>query len=78
MRRLFGDDFFMFQQDGTPARQHATLSLSWKEREMRETRRRLSACVSQNSKPKNRLYMQPKTGYSVLKKTPGYPVFRFR
>jgi len=36
----------MFQQDGTSAHQHATSSLSWSETEMRETRRRLSACVS--------------------------------
>jgi len=35
----------MFQQDGTPAHQHATPSLSWSETEMRETRRRLGACV---------------------------------
>jgi len=39
------ETIFMFQQDGTPAHQHATLSLSWSEREIRETRRRLSACV---------------------------------
>jgi len=37
--------FFMFQQNGTSAHQHATPSLSWSEREMRETRRRLGACV---------------------------------
>ena len=43
MRRLSGDDFFMFQQDGTSAHQHATPSLL--EREMRETRRRPGACV---------------------------------
>jgi len=43
MRRLSGDDFFMFQQDGTSAHQHATPSFSWSEREMRETRRRLGA-----------------------------------
>jgi len=35
----------MFQQDGTSAHQHATPSLSWSEREMRETRHRLGACV---------------------------------
>ena len=45
MRRLSWDDFLMFQQDGTPAHQHATPSLSWSEREMREMRRRLGACV---------------------------------
>jgi len=45
MRRLSGDDFFMFQQDGTSAHQHATPSLSWSEKAMRETRRRLGACV---------------------------------
>ena len=45
MRRLSGDDFLMFQQDGTPAHQHATPSFSWNEREMRETHCRLSACV---------------------------------
>jgi len=45
MRRLSREDFFMFQQDGTPAHQHASPSLSWSEREMRETRRRLGACV---------------------------------
>jgi len=35
MRWLFGDDFFMFQQDGTSAHQHATPSRSWNEREAR-------------------------------------------
>jgi len=45
MRRLSGDNFFMLQQDGTAAYRHATPSLSWseREREMRETRRRLDA-----------------------------------
>ena len=32
MRRLSGDDFFMFQQDGSSVHQHATPSLSWSER----------------------------------------------
>jgi len=45
MRRLSGDYFFMFQQYSTRAHQHATPSLSWSEREMRETRRHLGACV---------------------------------
>jgi len=45
MHRLSGDDFFMFQQDDTSAHQHATPSLSWSDREMRETRCRLDACV---------------------------------
>jgi len=45
MRRLSGDDFLMFQQDGTSAHQRATPSHSWSEKEMRETHRRLSACV---------------------------------
>ena len=34
MRRLPGDDFFMFQQDSTPAHQQATPSLSRSEREI--------------------------------------------
>ena len=43
MRRLSGDDFFMFQQDGTSAHRHATPSLSLSE--TRETRSRLGAWV---------------------------------
>ena len=31
--------------------------------------------ASQNSKPKNRVYRQPKTGFSVLKKNSGLPGF---
>ena len=42
MRRLPGDDFLMFQQDGTSAHQRATPR---SKRQMRETRCRLSACV---------------------------------
>jgi len=45
MRRLSGDDILMFLQDGTSVHQHATLLLSWSERETRGMRRRLSACV---------------------------------
>jgi len=51
----------MFQQDGTPAHQHATPSLSWSKREMQETRRRqalvsmyaghISSTNSDNFKP---------------------------
>ena len=35
----------MFQQDGTSAHQHVTPSVSWSEKEMRETHRRLGACI---------------------------------
>jgi len=45
MCRLSGDDFFMFQQDGTSVHQHATRSLSWSEKETRETRRRTDVCI---------------------------------
>ena len=44
IRALSGDDFFMFQQDGTSAHQHVTLLLSWSERDAK-TRHRLDACV---------------------------------
>jgi len=35
MRRLSGDDFLMFQEDGTLAHQRATPSLSWSEKDTR-------------------------------------------
>jgi len=44
MRRLFGDDFFMFQQDGTPAHQHLTPSLSFSERDARNVSSSIGAC----------------------------------
>jgi len=50
MRRLSGVDFFMFQQDGTSAHQHATPSLSWSERDARNasSSRRVCPWVSQD------------------------------
>jgi len=42
-RQVVRRRFFMFQQDGTPAPQHATPSLSWSERDTRDA---LQALVS--------------------------------
>jgi len=47
MHRLFGNNFFMFQQDGTSAHQHMTPSLSWSKRDARNasSSRRLCPCM---------------------------------
>jgi len=45
MSRLSGDNFFVFQQNGTPAHQHMTPLRSWSEIEMPEMCSRLSVCA---------------------------------